>query len=209
MIVASERELEIDAELKAVVLDELNVKKFTLAENADALIRYTLKPQLKTLGPKYGKKLKAITQFLSECNAKEVVDAVKGGGSYTVDLDGAVMLFEEDLQIFTESAKGYVSATDKGITVALDTALTPELIEEGVERELVSKIQTMRKEAGFEVTDRIKVYFEAEGKAAEMLRKGAFASDVLAVSVEEGKAEGFTKEVDINGDRATITLVKA
>ena len=209
MIVASERDLEMDDELKAVVLDELNVKKFTAAANADALIRYTLKPQLKTLGPKYGKKLKAITQFLSECNAKEVVDAVKGGGSYTVDLDGAVMLFEEDLQIFTESAKGYVSATDKGITVALDTALTPELIEEGVERELVSKIQTMRKEAGFEVTDRIKVYFEAEGKASDMLKKGAFASDVLAVSVEEGKAEGFTKEVDINGDRATITLVKA
>ncbi len=209
MIVASERELEIDAELKAVVLDELNVKKFTLAENADALIRYTLKPQLKTLGPKYGKKLKAITQFLSECNAKEVVDAVKDGGSYTVDLDGPVVLFEEDLQIFTESAKGYVSATDKGITVALDTALTPELIEEGVERELVSKIQTMRKEAGFEVTDRIKVYFEAEGKASDMLKKGAFASDVLAVSVEEGSAEGFAKDVDINGDRATITLVKA
>ena len=209
MIVASERDLEMDDELKAVVLDELNVKKFTAAANADALIRYTLKPQLKTLGPKYGKKLKAITQFLSECNAKEVVDAVKGGGSYTVDLDGAVVLFEEDLQIFTESAKGYVSATDKGITVALDTALTPELIEEGVKRELVSKIQTMRKEAGFEVTDRIKVYFEAEGKAAEMLRKGAFASDVLAVSVEEGSAEGFTKEVDINSDRATITLVKA
>ena len=209
MIVASERDLEMDDELKAVVLDELNVKKFTLAENADALIRYTLKPQLKTLGPKYGKKLKAITQFLSECNAKEVVDAVKGGGSYTVDLDGPVVLFEEDLQIFTESAKGYVSATDKGITVALDTALTPELIEEGVERELVSKIQTMRKEAGFEVTDRIKVYFKAEGKAAEMLRKGAFASDVLAVSVEEGSAEGFAKDVDINGDRATITLVKA
>ena len=209
MIVASERDLEMDDELKAVVLDELNVKKFTLAENADALIRYTLKPQLKTLGPKYGKKLKAITQFLTECNAKEVVNAVKDGGSYTVDLDGPVVLFEEDLQIFTESAKGYVSATDKGITVALDTALTPELIEEGVKRELVSKIQTMRKEAGFEVTDRIKVYFEAEGKAAEMLRKGAFASDVLAVSVEEGSAEGFAKDVDINGDRATITLVKA
>ena len=209
MIVASDHDLEMDDELKAVVLDELNVKKFTAAANADALIRYTLKPQLKTLGPKYGKKLKAITQFLSECNAKEVVDAVKGGGSYTVDLDGPVVLFEEDLQIFTESAKGYVSATDKGITVALDTALTPELIEEGVERELVSKIQTMRKEAGFEVTDRIKVYFEAEGKASDMLKKGAFASDVLAVSVEEGKAEGFTKEVDINGDRATITLVKA
>ncbi len=209
MIVACERDLEIDDELKAVVLDELNVKKYTSAASADSLIRYTLKPQLKTLGPKYGKKLKAITQFLTECNAKEVVDAVKNGGSYTVDLDGPVVLFEEDLQIFTEAVKGYVSATDKGITVALNTALTPELIEEGVERELVSKIQTMRKEAGFEVTDRIKVYFTAEGKACEMLKKGAFASDVLAVSVEEGKLEGFTKEVDINGDRATITLVKA
>ncbi len=208
IIVASERELTIHDELKAVLLDELNVKTYREIRNAGELVRYTLKPQLKTLGPKYGKKLKAITQFLTDCNAAEVVAAVKGGGVYTVDLDGPVTLFEEDLQIFTEAAQGYVSATDKGITVALNTALTEELIEEGTERELVSKIQTMRKEAGFEVTDRIAVYYEAEGRAKKALEKGAFAPDVLAAKIAEGNAQGYTKSQDINGEKVTLTVVK-
>ncbi|MGN0823086.1 MAG: DUF5915 domain-containing protein, partial [Candidatus Gallimonas sp.] len=208
IIVASERELTIHDELKTVLLDELNVKTYREIRNAGELVRYTLKPQLKTLGPKYGKKLKAITQFLTDCNAAEVVAAVKGGGVYTVDLDGPVTLFEEDLQIFTEAAQGYVSATDKGITVALNTALTEELIEEGTERELVSKIQTMRKEAGFEVTDRIAVYYVAEGRAKKALEKGAFAPDVLAAKIAEGNAQGYTKSQDINGEKVTLTVVK-
>ena len=115
---------------------------------------------------------------------------------------------EEDLQIFTGSREGYVCASDHGITVALKTALTEELLMEGCERELVSKIQTMRKEAGFEVTDRISVYFTAEGRAKEALGSAAFAKDVLAESVSEGTHEGFTKEVDINGDKVTLTLVR-
>lgn len=208
MIVASERKLELNAELQSVVLDELNVKKMRFADNADSLIGYTLKPQLKTLGPKYGKKLKAIGEFLSGCNAAEVVKAVKNGGSYTVDLDGEVTLTEEDLQIFTKSAEGYVSATDRGVTVALNTELTEALLDEGCERELVSKIQTMRKEAGFEVTDRIAVYYTAEGRAERALASGAFKADVLAEKVERGSAEGYTKTLDINGDKVTLTVVK-
>ena len=120
------------------------------------------------------------------------------------------MLLEEDLQIFSQSAEGYQAAAGGGITVALDTRLTEELLDEGTEPELASKIQTMRKEAGFEVTDRIDVYFAAgEGRAKKMLSLSQFAGDVLANSVTEGSAEGFTREVDVNGEKVTLTLVRA
>ncbi len=208
MLVASERPLQMGSELEAVVLDELNVKKLTYVSGGESLVKYTLKPQLRTLGPKYGKKLKLITEFLNTCNAAEVVAVVKGGGTFTVDLDGEVALTEEDLQVFTSSAEGYAAAQDGGITVALDTRLTEELLDEGCERELVSKIQTLRKEAGFEVTDRIAVYYTAEGRAKRMLEKGAFAQGVLAVEVKEGTAEGYAKPLDINGDKVTLTLQK-
>ena len=209
MLVASNRPLDMDEELIAVALDELNVKKMTFVQDGASLVRYVLKPQLRTLGPKYGKKLKAITAFLATCDGAEVVSAVRGGGSYAVELDGeTVVLLEEDLQIFTESAEGYSAAAGGGITVALDTRLSEELLDEGCERELVSKVQTMRKEAGFEVTDRIRVYFTAEGRAKRMLEKGDFAADVLAESVQEGSADGFTRTLDVNGDKVTLTLVK-
>ena len=207
MVVVTARSLTLSDEEKAIILDELNVKKLTAADDAGKYISYKLKPQLKTLGPKYGKKLGAISQFLSTCNAEEVVSAVKGGGAYELP-ELEVTLLEEDLQILTESAKGYVAAADKGITVALDTTLTEELIDEGVERELVSKIQNMRKEAGFEVTDRIEVYFTAGGRVGKILRAGAFASAVLAEKVCEGARDGFTKELSVNGEKATLTLVK-
>ena len=210
MLVASNRPLSIEGELRTVALDELNVKSMRFVEDGASLVRYVLKPQLRTLGPKYGKQLKAITQFLSECDAGEVVSAVRNGGGYTVPLDPPVVLLEEDLQIFTQSAEGYQAAAGGGVTVALDTRLTEELLDEGTERELVSKIQTMRKEAGFEVTDRIDVCFAAgEGRAKKMLSLSQFAGDVLANSVTEGSAEGFTREVDVNGEKVTLTLVKA
>ena len=209
MYVVTARDLGLDEGLKAIALDELNIKNFKTAEDADEFISYKLKPQLKTLGPKYGKKLGLISKFLAECNAKKVVDAVLGGGEYVMDTDPEVVLKEEDLQIFTESKAGFVSASDKGVTVALNTELTEELIAEGVERELVSKVQSLRKEAGFEVTDRIKIYYEAEGRAKAALASGGFAEDVLAVSVAEGGADGYSKEVDINGEKVVLTLVKA
>ena len=208
MLVASNRPLGLNEELTAVALDELNVKKMTFVQDGASLVKYVLKPQLRTLGPKYGKRLGAITKFLATCNGAEVVAAVRGGGSYTVDLDGPVVLLEEDLQIFTESAEGYSAVAGGGITVALDTRLTEELLDEGCERELVSKIQTMRKEAGFEVTDRICVYYAAEGRAEKMLERASFAKDVLAERVERGEAEGFTKTIDVNGEKAVITLVR-
>ncbi|MBQ3505558.1 MAG: isoleucine--tRNA ligase [Clostridia bacterium] len=196
-------------DLKAIALDELNIKEYKSADDANEFISYKLKPQLKTLGPKYGKKLGAISAFLATCDAKKVVDSVRGGGEYVLDTDSEVVLKEEDLQIFTESKAGFVSASDNGVTVALNTALTEELIIEGVERELVSKVQTMRKEADFQITDRISIYYIADGRVKSVLETGTFKDDVLALSVTEGKADGYTKEVDINGEKVTLTLVKA
>lgn len=207
MVVVTAREFSLSEEETGVILDELNVKSLKKADDATHFITYKLKPQLKTLGPKYGKKLGDISRFLANCNAAEVVAAVKNGGEYVIaDLD--VTLTEEDLQIFTESAEGFVAAADRGITVALNTALTEELIDEGVERELISKIQNMRKEAGFEVTDRISVYFKAEGRLAKILAKGDFAAAVLANKVEEGEPEGFAKQITVNSDKATVTIIR-
>ena len=211
MVVATERDLDLNDELKGVILDELNIKKMTEAKDASALVTYKLKPQMKTLGPKYGKLLNGIRTFLETCNGAEVVAAVRNGGTYKTEISGAeVELCEEDLLISTESAEGYISASDKGITVALDTKLTPELIDEGIERELISKLQTMRKEAGFEVTDRIRVYYAAEGQTAKVLEghKDAIAKVVLADGIEAGSAEGYTKEWDFGDEKATLTVIK-
>ena len=209
LFVVSDKDISLTEELQAIVLSELNIKKFTVATDLSSFVTYTLKPQLKTLGKKCGKKIPLLNRYLADCDAKAIVDAVKNGGSFKVDLDGEVELLEEDLQIFTNPAEGYVSATDNGITVELDVKLTEELILEGTEREITSKIQSMRKEAGFEVVDRICVYYtNATGKALEVLKKANFAPDVLAEKVVEGSAEGYTKTLKINEDDATITVVK-
>ena len=211
MIVACERDLDLNDELYGVILDELNIKTMKLSADASALIRYKLKPQMKTLGPKYGKLLNGIRAFLETCDGAAVVAAVKEGGVFRTEIAGvSVELAEEDLLIATESAEGYVSASDKGITVALNTTLTPELIAEGIERELISKIQTMRKEAGFEVTDRIRVFYKA-GDATQrvLLERGqSIAATVLADSIESGEAEGYTKSWEIGEETATITVAK-
>lgn len=207
MFVVTDKNIALSDEEKSIVLDELNVKEFKIADDAEKFLSYKLKPQLKTLGPKYGKKLGVISEFLAKCNAKEVVNAVKGGGSYEIAGEDVVLNYE-DLQIFPESANGFVAAEDKGITVALNSVLTEELISEGIERELVSKIQNMRKEAGFEVTDRIEVYYKARGRAEKVLRLAHFAPDVLAEKVAEGDADGFTREQNVNGETVILTLVR-
>ena len=211
MIVAVDDHLTLDLseELVGIILDELNIKKMTLTRDPRALITYKLKPQMRTLGPKYGKLLGGIRTYLEQCDAVEVMAHIMSEGVFRTQIDGAeVVLCEDDLLISTESAQGYVTAGDKGITVALDTRLTEELLDEGCERELVSKVQTMRKEADFEVTDRIRIFFSAEGRAKRMLERGNFAADVLAESVQEGSAEGFTRALEVNGDKVTLTLVR-
>ena len=211
MYVVTARAESLDDGLKAIALDELNIKEFKSAEDANEFISYKLKPQLKTLGPKYGKKLGAISAFLANCDAQKVVQTVRAGNAYIMETDSEVALSEEDLQIFTESKSGFISASDKGVTVALNTALTEELILEGIERELVSKVQAMRKEADYQITDRINIYYKAEGKTKSVLQAGAFAEDVLAVSVTEGEIStaDLVKELDINGEKVTLYLSKA
>ncbi len=215
MIVVSEQPVELNDEERAIILEELNVKTLSIADDAKKYISYKLKPQLKTLGPKYGKKLGVISAFLANCDANAVVEAVKDGGAYEIEGEG-ILLKQEDLQIFTESANGYVASADRGITVALNTTLTEELILEGVSREIVSKIQNMRKEYNVEgqllqVTDHIEVIYTAQGRALVVLQKGDFMGDVLANAVapmttEEGY---FVKEQNINGEKVTIGIRKA
>ena len=198
---------ELSDDLKALVEDELNVKDVQISADSGKFISYELKPQLKTLGPKYGALLGKIRALLSE-HADEIVAAVRGGGAYTADIDGReVELKEEDLLISVKSREGYSSESDGETTVALDTTLDDELIFEGAEREIVSKIQTMRKEAGFEVTDHIAVGYSAEGVALAVLRKGDFAKDVLCDSVSQ-ETDGFVKELNINGDKVTLSVKK-
>ena len=216
MVVASSRGLDLSDELRGVILDELNIKKMTLTDSADSLVTYKLKPQLKTLGPKYGKLLGGIRAFLEGCNGAEVVAAVKGGGVYKTQINGEEVAFaEDDLLISTESAAGYVSASDRGLTVAVDTRLTPALIDEGIEREFVSKVQNERKASGFEVTDHIRMHICAEGDALRVLqaRKDAIAKVVLAdlVCFEEEaqlKARIGGDGWDINGSAVCCAIEK-
>ncbi|MBQ5801976.1 MAG: isoleucine--tRNA ligase [Clostridia bacterium] len=211
LTVCTERNIVITDETAEILKDELNVKNVLSGASATDFISYELKPQLKTLGPKYGKKLGEIRNFLSSCNGKEVVEGVENSGVYTVNLGGEDVSFtKEDLLITIKSKEGYASASDRGITVVLSTELTDDLIAEGYARELISKIQTLRKEAGFEVTDRISVNLViADAKTAEIIegRKEEVAKAVLALSY--GQAEGgYQKEIDVNGAPVTVTVKK-
>ena len=198
---------ELSSALKALVEDELNVKDVQISSDSGKFISYELKPQLKTLGPKFGALLGKIRQILAE-HADEIVAAVRNAGTYTTEADGRkIELTEEDLLISVKSREGYSSESDGETTVALDTTLDDELIFEGAEREIISKIQTMRKEAGFDVTDHIEVGYRAEGVALEVFRKGAFAKDVLCDGVSE-TIDGYAKEWNINGDKVTVSVRK-
>ena len=210
--VATERKAEFTDELLSIARDELNVKELELLQNAKNFISYKIKPQLKTLGPKYGAKLGLIRQFLENCDATEVVETVKSGKTYVVNLGGSDIEFTlDDLLISSESMEGYVSASENGITVVLDTTITEELLLEGIEREIVSKIQTMRKEAGFEVTDRIVLYANADGKALDVLTNNqeTLKSSVLAENVViTDDVKGYKKDWDIASNKVILGVEK-
>ena len=210
--VSADKMKELSPELLSIAKDELNVKDIEIIKDASEFASYKIKPQLKTLGPKYGSKLGAVRKFLETCNAKEIVDTVRKGETYKTNFEGNEFEFtEEDLLIETLSKEGFVSASDRGVTVVMNTTVTPELLAEGVERELISKIQSMRKEAGFEVTDRITVNFVAEDEGVKnaMLNGKDLKTVILADIVMEGKAEGFEKELDVNGAKCTVVINKA
>lgn len=192
-----------------IAKDELNVKEIVFIENADELMSYKVKPQLRTLGPRYGKLLGKISAHLNE-NGDAIVKAHHAGQDYTFTVDGTeVVLGPDDVLVSTQQKEGLVSEQGSGVTVVLDTNLTPALKEEGLMRELVSKLQTMRKEAGFEVSDHIAIGYQNGGEAARVLLKYADSvkADTLAERIEEG-AFGYTKDWDLNGNAITLSVQK-
>ena len=209
--VCSERKTELSDDLLNIAKDELNVKEIELLKDATKFVTYKIKPQLKTLGPKYGAKLGKIRAFFADCDANAIVLTVKSGKTYKTTVDGDDFEFTaDDLLIESASAEGYVSSSDNGITVVLDTEVTDELFKEGIVRELVSKIQTMRKDAGFDVVDRIKVYYKTEDEnVVEAFKNSTLKSVILADGIINGTGDGFTKELDINGAACVVTVVKA
>ncbi len=201
-----------DKTVASYIADEINVKEVALEKDSSKFITYELKPQLKTLGPKYGKHLNAIRQYLATCdNAVEIVDRVRAGKIYSFEADGTTIeLAEEDLLINPVNKSGYSVESESGMTVVIDTTLTPALVDEGIARELVSKLQTMRKEAGFEVTDHIVVGYVADGDSARVLANDkGIQSDVLCDELVTGLFDGYTKEWDINGEKVTLVVKKA
>ena len=194
-----------------IIEEELNVKKVVFTDDVRDFTSYSFKPQLKTVGPKYGKQLGNIKNALSAINGNEAMDTLNDTGALTFTFDGIeVVLTKEDLLIDTAQTEGYVSEGDNTITVVLDTNLTPELLEEGFVRELISKLQTMRKEAGFEVMDHILVSSKDNEKIAEILKahKEEVKSEVLAEDVILDKTSGYVKEWNINGESVTLGVEK-
>ena len=194
-----------------IIEDELNIKKVSFIEDVSAYTNYSFKPQLKTVGPKYGKLLGGIKQALSTLNGNQAMDELKDKGSLTLDINGSeVVLYETDLLIDTAQIEGYVSEQDNDITVVLDTNLTPELIEEGFVRELISKVQTMRKEAGFEVMDRIRLYAADNEKILTVLKDhmDEIKDEVLADEIVLGSVAGYEKEWSINGESVRMGVEK-
>ncbi len=194
-----------------IIADELNVKNVEFTEDVSSFTDYAFKPQLRTVGPKYGKYLKQIQQALSELDGNKAYAELKEKGSLTLDsVDAEVVLCEEDLLITMTQQEGYVTEGDNEVTVVLDTNLTPELIEEGFVRELISKIQTMRKEAGFEVMDKITVSYQAEEKIDTVFCKhGAqIQSEVLAEDIDSTQIKGYEKEWNINGEHVVLGVEK-
>lgn len=190
-----------------IVADELNVKTVTFTQEVRDFTSYSFKPQLKTVGPKYGKMLGGIKSLLAELDGNAAMDELNASGALKLDVGGQeITLFREDLLIESAQAEGYVSENDNGITVVLDTNLSEELLEEGFVREIISKIQTMRKEAGFEVMDKIAVTYEGTKKAGKVFAGNAagIGGETLAVSVEEKTPAGYVKEWKINGEKVTL-----
>jgi len=194
-----------------IIAEELNVKKVEFTEDIDSFAGYNLKPQLRTLGKKYGKLIPAIKTYLENADGVAIVGEFKKGNTITFELDGTeVTLAEEDVLIETTERAGFVTEGDARVTVVLDTNLTPELIEEGFVREVVSKIQTMRKEAGFEVMDRINVYYTGNDVVAGVIERNmaSIKEDVLCDEISSADPQGYVKEWSINGEKVTLGVEK-
>ncbi len=194
-----------------IIEDELNVKNVSFKDDVSAYTDYTFKPQLRTVGPKYGKYLKRIQQALSELDGNAAMAQLRENGVLKLDsISEEVVLSEEDLLITMTQMEGYMTEGDNFITVVLDTNLTAELIEEGFVREIISKLQTMRKEAGFEVMDKIAVSYTAGEKVVDIFARygETIQSEVLGVALAADKLSGYTKEWNINGEKVILSVEK-
>ena len=202
-------EFQLSEFYKEIIEDELNVKEVVFKDDIADFISYSFKPQMRTVGPKYGKLLNKIKTTLSELDGNKAMAELKSTGELKLDINGQeIVLLEEDLLIDMAQMEGYVSESDHTITVVLDTNLTPELIEEGFVRELVSKIQTMRKEAGFEVMDKIRVYAKDNDKIVDIMKNHGdeIKSEVLAEEIVTGETKGYEKEWNINSEKVTMAV---
>lgn len=204
-------EKKMDKFYTDIIADELNVKEVKFADDVESFISYSFKPQLRTVGPKYGKLLGGIRQALTDINGTAAMNELRTNGVLKLDINGNdVELTEEDLLIETAQTEGYVSESDGETSVVLDTNLTPELIEEGFVREIISKIQTMRKEAGFEVMDKIVVYAHGNDKIQDVMKahEDEIKSEVLADEMVLGETDGYVKEWNINKEAVTMGVKK-
>lgn len=200
-------EKELTGDFLYLVKDEINVKEVEINRNASEFVSYELKPQLKTLGPKYGKLLGQIRNELAT-KTNEIMNAINSSKEYKFNVNGEeISLSKDDLLIYMNNKEGFASESSAQMTVVLDTKLTKELIEEGIEREFISKVQSMRKEAGFEVTDHISIAYRASGEVEEVLKKNNFMKDVLCDRVEN-EMKGFNKTFDINGVETEVSIKK-
>ena len=196
---------------KDIIADELNVKNVTFTDDVSSYTDYQFKPQLRTVGPKFGKYLGQIQKALAELDGNKAMAELKSTGALKLDsISDEVVLYEEDLLITMTQQEGYMTEGDNEVTVVLDTNLTPELLEEGMVRELISKIQTMRKEAGFEVMDKITVSYKADQKVKDIFAKYGeeIAKEVLAESVVADTVSGYQKEWNINGETVVLGVEK-
>lgn len=196
---------------QAIIEEELNVKQVVFTEDVRAFTTYTFKPQLRTVGPKYGKQLGGIQKTLASLDGNLAMDELNEKGSLSFSVaETLVSLTKDDLLIEMSQKEGYVSEENNGITVVLDTNLTEELLEEGYVFEVISKIQTMRKEADFEVTDHITVYLDGSSKIMDIVQKNneTISTKVLADKIISGKLGGITKEWNVNGEEVVIGVAK-
>ena len=205
-------EFELSDFYKEIIEEELNVKEVEFTDDVRAFTSYSFKPQLRTVGPKYGKFLGKIKEALSSLDGNAAMDKINAGEPLTFDFDGnEVVLEKEDLLIDMAQVEGYVSESDNNITVVLDTKLSDELIEEGFVREIISKIQTMRKEADFQVMDKIVVNVDKNDTIKAIIENNLdeIKSEVLADNIIFGKINGYEKEWNINGEKVTFGVEKA
>ena len=202
---------ELNEFFKAIIEDELNIKDVVFTDDVENFVTYSFKPQLKTVGPKFGKLLGKIRPALADLDGQKAMAEIKETGKLVLDLgDEKIELLEEDLLIDMAQMEGYVSEGDNTVTVVLDTNLTPELIEEGYVREIISKVQTMRKEAGFEVMDKIRVSAKGNAKIEELMKanEAEIKSEVMADDIRFDEVSGYEKEWKINAETVTLAVEK-